>query len=259
MDPAHSISEPHRKRDPVVRSRRAPVRAGDAPDKVYAAIRRDIIERRLPAGTKLPEGEIAQRSGVSRTVVRAAFARLIAEGLVVRQSNQNARVAKPSPDEAADILDLRRSIELIVIGRLTEGPVPEEILATLRTHVAEEERALTESGAGSIRLSGEFHVRLAEAAGSPLLARYVAELVSRCSLLLSDQNLPHSGQCAVQEHQALIDSLARGDAEATLAQMDHHLRAVGERAAFQTSRRRVLLCRAVPDSPALMMKVPPGV
>jgi DNA-binding GntR family transcriptional regulator len=258
MDPAHAISASHRKRDPAIGSRKTVVRAGDAPDRVYAAIRRDIIERRLPAGTKLPEGDIAQRSGVSRTVVRAAFARLIAEGLVVRQSNQNARVAKPSPDEAADILDLRRSIELIVIGRLTEGPVPDEILATLRAHVAEEERALSEGGAESIRLSGEFHVRLAEAAGSPLLARYVSELVSRCSLLLSDQHLPHSGQCAVQEHQALIDSLARGDAEATLTQMDHHLSAVGERATFQTSRRRVLLCRAVPGSAASLPEAPSG-
>ena len=258
MVPVLSVSDLTRKPKPGAKERKAPVRAGDAPDRVYAAIRRDIIERRLPAGTKLPEGEIAQRSGVSRTVVRAAFARLIAEGLVVRQSNQNARVAKPSPDEAADILDLRRSIELIVIGRLTEGPVPEEVLAALRAHVAEEERALSESGAESIRLSGEFHVRLAEAAGSPLLARYVAELVSRCSLLLSDQHLPHSGQCAVQEHQALIDSLARGDATATLTQMDHHLRAVGERAAFQTGNRRVLLCRAVPELPQITVKASPS-
>ena len=240
-----SVSEPTLKPDTPARPRKAPRRAGDGPDRLYAAIRRDIIERRLPAGTKLPEGDIAQRFGVSRTVVRAAFGRLIAEGLVVRPSNQNARVAKPSPDEAADILDLRRSIELIVIGRLTEGPVPEETLAILRAHVAEEERALAEGGAESIRLSGEFHVRLAEAAGSPLLARYVAELVSRCSLLLSDQHLPHSGQCAVQEHQALIESLMHGDAAATLAQMEHHLTAVGERAELPGAGRRALICRAV--------------
>jgi DNA-binding GntR family transcriptional regulator len=232
--------------DPVRTSPRSRARrAGDGPDRVYAALRRDIIEQVLVAGTKLPEGDVARRFGVSRTVVRAALGRLIAEGLVVRASNQGARVAKPSPDEAADILDLRRSIELIVIGRLAEGRVTETVIRQLRAHVAEEKRAMAAGGAESIRLSGEFHVRLAEATGSPLLARYVSELVSRCSLLLSDQHLPHSGQCAVQEHQALIDCLARGERAAALGEMEHHLRAVADRALAGAPLRRPMLCDTV--------------
>ncbi|MBW4025453.1 MAG: GntR family transcriptional regulator [Proteobacteria bacterium] len=212
------------------RRQRAKRRAGDGPDRVYHALRRAIIEQALTPGAKLPEGEVAARFGVSRTVVRAAFGRLIAEGLVVRPSNQGARVAKPSQDEAADILDLRRSIELVVMERLAQGRISETVLRGLRAHVAEEERALAESGAESIRLSGEFHVRLAEAAGSPLLARYVSELVSRCSLMLSEHHLPHSGRCAVEEHGALIDCLARADVAAAAVQMERHLNGVAIRA-----------------------------
>jgi DNA-binding GntR family transcriptional regulator len=205
-------------------------RAGDGPDRVYDGLRRAIIEQAIPPGTKLPEGEVASRFGVSRTVVRAAFGRLIAEGLVVRPSNQGARVANPSQDEAADILDLRRSIELVVMERLGDGRVTEAIVQDLRAHVAEEERALATGGAESIRLSGEFHVRLAEATGSPLLARYVSELVSRCSLMLSEHHLPHSGRCAVQEHGALIDCLERSDMASAAVQMAQHLTAVADRA-----------------------------
>lgn len=205
-------------------------RAGDGPDRVYRGLRRAIIEQAVAPGTKLPESEVASRFGVSRTVVRAAFGRLIAEGLVVRPSNQGARVAKPSQDEAADILDLRRSIELVVMERLGGGRINEATLRALRAHVAEEERALAAGGAELIRLSGEFHVRLAEATGSPLLARYVSELVSRCSLMLSEHHLPHSGRCAVEEHGALIDCLARADLVSAAAQMERHLSAVAERA-----------------------------
>lgn len=213
--------------------RKPPRRAGDGPDRVYAALRRDIIEQALVAGTRLPEGDIAQRFGVSRTVVRAAFGRLVAEGLLVRGSNLGARVARPSPGEAEDILDLRRSIELIVIDRLFQRRLGEAEIALLHAHVAEEERALAAgptAHAESIRLSGEFHVRLAEATGSPLLARYVSELVSRCSLLLSDHGLPHSGRCAVAEHGALIACIERGDRLAALEQMHHHLGGVADRA-----------------------------
>jgi DNA-binding GntR family transcriptional regulator len=216
--------------EPAVRRARPTRRAGDGPDRVYEGLRRAIIEQAIPPGNKLPEGEVASRFGVSRTVVRAAFGRLIAEGLVVRPSNQGARVAKPSQDEAADILDLRRSIELVVMERLGGGRVTEAMLGDLRAHVAEEERALATGGAESIRLSGEFHVRLAEATGSPLLARYVSELVSRCSLMLSEHHLPHSGRCAVREHGALIDCLARSDMVSAAEQMAHHLTAVADRA-----------------------------
>ncbi|HTI01666.1 MAG TPA: GntR family transcriptional regulator [Acidisoma sp.] len=219
--------------EPKAGRRKPPRRAGDGPDRVYAALRRDVIEQALVAGAKLPESEIAQRFGVSRTVVRAAFGRLVAEGLLVRASNQGARVARPSQDEAADILDLRRSIELIVIDRLFQTALAAPDVALLRAHVAEEERALAAGPAAhaeSIRLSGEFHVRLAEAAGSALLARYVSELVSRCSLLISDHHLPHSGRCAVAEHGALIDCLERGDRLAALEQMHQHLGGVADRA-----------------------------
>lgn len=219
--------------EPKSARRPAPRRAGNGPDRVYAGLRREIIEQALSAGTKLPEIEVAQRFGVSRTVVRAAFGRLVAEGLLVRASNQGARVAKPSEDEAADILDLRRSIELIVMDRLFQAPLPAAEIALLRAHVVEEERALAAGPAAhaeSIRLSGEFHVRLAEAGGSALLARYVSELVSRCSLLITDRHLPHSGRCAVAEHGALIDCLARGDRLAALEQMHQHLGGVADRA-----------------------------
>ncbi|WP_459696972.1 GntR family transcriptional regulator [Acidisoma sp. C75] len=210
-----------------------PRRAGDSPDRVYAALRLEIIEHALLAGTRLPEGDIASRFGVSRTVVRAALARLIAEGLVVRPNNLAARVARPSEDEAADILDLRQSIELLVLARLTKRRLAPAMLAALRAHVAEEERALADGEAGhaaSVRLSGEFHVRLAEAAGSPLLARYVAELVSRCSLLLSGQRARHSGHCGVQDHRALLDRLESGDRAGALSAMRDHLEAVADRA-----------------------------
>jgi DNA-binding GntR family transcriptional regulator len=230
--------------EPAPRRARPTRRAGDGPDRVYDGLRRAIIEQAIHPGTKLPEGEVAARFGVSRTVVRAAFGRLIAEGLVVRPSNQGARVAKPSQDEAADILDLRRSIELVVMERLGDGRITETILHDLRAHVAEEERALATGGAESIRLSGEFHVRLAEATGSPLLARYVSELVSRCSLMLSEHHLAHSGRCAVREHGALIDCLARYDMAAAAAEMAHHLTAVADRALKGPSPGRADLPRA---------------
>ena len=55
-------------------------------------------------------------------------------------------------------------------------------VAELEAHVRQEEKAHEQDGPESIRLSGEFHIKLAKMTGNALLLRYVQEASSRCSL-----------------------------------------------------------------------------
>ncbi|WP_218683357.1 GntR family transcriptional regulator, partial [Microbacterium sp. BF1] len=57
-----------------------------ASDRAYAALLDGIQSGTLPAGFVLGEVEQAERLGVSRTPMREALRRLIADGLVVQQS-----------------------------------------------------------------------------------------------------------------------------------------------------------------------------
>jgi DNA-binding GntR family transcriptional regulator len=198
-------------------------------ETVYRGLRRAIIEQALSPGTKLPEDVVGTRFGVSRTVVRAALARLAAESLVELQLNRGATVAHPSLDEAHDVFDIRRSLERLVVERLS-GRLSRADLARLKQHVAAEEQARGRGGAESIRLAGEFHMLLAELAGSSTLSRYVGELISRSSLILAIYGRPHSPDCAVTEHREIIDALLRGDAAVATRLMDHHLDAIIGRA-----------------------------
>jgi len=196
---------------------------------VYKALRRAIIEQALRPGMKLPEDSIGEQLGVSRTLVREAFGRLAVEGLVELKPNRGASVAYPTLEEARDVFDVRRSLERLVAetlaGRLTPAQITE-----LEHHVRQEEAAHGQDGPESIRLSGDFHIRLAEMTGNVLLLRYIQELSSRCSLVLAIYGRPHSSECAVSEHRQLIEALKRGDAKQAAELMDHHLQAVVTRA-----------------------------
>lgn len=196
---------------------------------VYRALRRAIIEQALRPGMKLPEDSIGEQLGVSRTLVREAFGRLAVEGLVELKPNRGASVAYPTLEEARDVFDVRRSLERLVAeslaGRLTPAQIGE-----LEQHVRQEEAAHGKDGPESIRLSGDFHIRLAEMTGNVLLLRYIQELSSRCSLILAIYGRPHSSECAVSEHRQLIDVLKQGDAKRAADLMDHHLQAVVTRA-----------------------------
>lgn len=206
-----------------------PTRPGNGPTRVYLGLRRMIIGQEFAPGDRLAEKEVAALFDVSRTVVRAALARLAAEGLVLWPDNHSATVASPSLEEARDIFELRQAIEGLVVERLA-GKLDEAALARLRHHVGLEHAAAGVDPPETIRLAGEFHVLLAELTGSPLLARYVADLISRSSLLLAATARPHSSQCAEDEHMNLIAKLEKGERKSARSTMTAHLAHIMERA-----------------------------
>lgn len=198
-------------------------------DAIYYSLRKAIIEQALRPGMKLPEDAIGEQFGVSRTSVRNALVRLNAEGLVDIRPNKGACVAEPTLEEALDIFSLRRSLEREVVNRLAKRITAEE-LDELKTHVAEEKKAMDSTGPLSMRLAGEFHILLAELTGSRTLARYISEIVSRCSLIMALYSRPHSSECGVDEHLQIIEALRLRKPEQAMQVMEHHLGAVEERA-----------------------------
>ena len=209
--------------------KRNPKADTDRAGQIYRALRHAIIEQALEPGAKLPEDSIGERFGASRTIVRNALAQLSAEGLVELRRNRGAAVATPDWEEARDTFDVRLGLERLVMSRLAGRLDPEQI-KRLEAHVDQEERARGNNEPLSIRLATEFHILLAEMTGSPVLARYVSELSSRCGLILALYSRPHSSECAVNEHRSIIAALAAGDAERASAVMDEHLDAVAGRA-----------------------------
>lgn len=198
-------------------------------DQAYLALKQAIIEQALPPGTKLPEDTLGAHLGMSRTLVRAALARLANEGLVDSQHNRGATVAQPSLDEARSVFEVRRALEAEVLRLVAERWQP-GFATTLEAHVRQEEQAARRGDApAAARLAGEFHTELARLAGNPLLARYVDEVVSRCSLILAVFGQPHASDCATSEHRGVIDALRQGDVKAARRLMAAHLGSIEQR------------------------------
>lgn len=82
-----------------------------ASETAYTRLRDDIIHWRLEPGTPLGEVELSERLNVSRTPVREALSRLIAEGLVSNDSGRTARVAQLSRDDIRQLFELREALE----------------------------------------------------------------------------------------------------------------------------------------------------
>ncbi|MCB1491833.1 MAG: GntR family transcriptional regulator [Rhodobiaceae bacterium] len=200
-------------------------------DTVHDLLRRAIIEQALTPGMRLPEDTVGEQFGVSRTIVRHALVRLENEGLVVTRRNRGAFVAEPSLSEARQIFEVRRCLETEVIRLLVER-ISHSGLDRLESHVRAEQSVAGKDGPVSIRLAGEFHILLASLTGNAVLARYVSEVVLRCSLIMAMYARTHSSDCAVDEHSQIIAAIREGNRAKAVRIMEHHLGAVAGRAAF---------------------------
>lgn len=199
-------------------------------DIAHEALKQAILEQALQPGTKLPEDEIGAHFAMSRTLVRAVLSRLQAEGLVDARPKRTATVAQPSLDEARDVFEVRRALEAEVVRLVIKRWKP-AFGAELEGLIREEDAARTRQEPHVWgRLAGEFHIGLARLSGNALLARYMAELVTRCSLILALYGKPHHHDDGTSEHAEIVAALRAGDAARAVALMDHHMGTVERRA-----------------------------
>lgn len=207
------------RRVPVPRPARRPLSDDDIVERITAA----IVDHRLPPGTKLVEDRLGEVFGVSRTRVRQVLFRLAAEKVVTQRVNRGAFVASPSPAEARDVFDARRAIECELVRRTAAR-------ATVKTHGSLRELLARERAAdaaadhrASIRLSGEFHQRIADEAGNVVLAEVLRELIARSSLIIALYGSPRDSTCEDDDHGALLAAIRRGDGKQAAEVMRQHL------------------------------------
>ena len=193
---------------------RAASKTAESSDKVGVicrALRRAIIEQALEPGAKLPEDSLGERFGVSRTIARHALGQLAAEGLVELRRNRIAVVATPSWQEARDAFDIRIELERLVVrqlaGKLTKS-ADRRAERPCRCRGCARATARTRCRSGSPPNSTSCSRNMTN---SPILVRYVSEVAYRCCLTLSLYSRPHSSECAINEHRAIIAALVKGD------------------------------------------------
>ncbi|MDX5445537.1 MAG: GntR family transcriptional regulator [Zoogloeaceae bacterium] len=199
---------------------------GDAERRIYTSIFEAVMDRRLVPGTRLPEAALAKLYQVSRAVVRKALQALANDHIVSLRPNQSAVVAVPTPDEVRAVFEARRAVEAALVALAAERASPGDI-ARLRTHLRREHEAMHRlDQPGWARLASSFHGQVAALARNPVLEGYLAELISRCALVVSLYEPPGNASCEHDEHERIVDCLERREVAEATELMQAHLQAL---------------------------------
>jgi DNA-binding GntR family transcriptional regulator len=194
---------------------------------IYARLRAEILNCRLPPGEKLLIGPLSRRFNVSIASVREALSRLVADGLVVAEDQRGFHVSPVSLADLRDVTRTRIELECLALRRsIAGGDAAWEKSVEQSWRALEAAPHLTPDGkhheAWPI-LHGRFHTALVSACGLGWLLRFRAilyeqsERYRRLGLTVTRATRDTSG-----EHRQLFEATIRRDADAASALLAEH-------------------------------------
>jgi DNA-binding GntR family transcriptional regulator len=195
-------------------------------ERIVSSLIQAIADHQLKPGAKLGEQRLADHFGVSRTIVRQALFRLAESKLVVLAPGRGASVACPSSEEAKQVFQVRRTLEVQLVKDVTRSATSKDI-QKLRRHLKDEQQAVRSGKISErIRLLADFHVIMAQCSGNEVLAALLSELSSRCALITMLYQSGLAAQHSHDEHDRMIDAIEAGEAKLAAHLMEEHLRGV---------------------------------
>ncbi|MBS1862910.1 MAG: FadR family transcriptional regulator [Actinobacteria bacterium] len=216
---------------------------GPAFEQIATSLRDAIASGALAEGERLPtEVELGRQFGVSRATVREALRLLSADGMVrtAKGTGGGSYVTAPSLDRISERLStnlgqLSRNRELSLEQFLEARELLETPAARLAARRADAaavaglwetipERPLELPGAEQFARNRDFHLRLVEASGNPLLALSAGPVFSVLQTHLRRHDQSPRDQAEINEHHRLIAAaIAAGDEEGAAAATRRHL------------------------------------
>lgn len=192
-------------------------------NRIIEGLQQAIFEHRLLPGTRLPEDEVGQVYGVSRTIVRSALQSLSHSQLVTIEKNRGAFIARPTVREANEVFEARALIEPRVAGMAAKR-IDADSLSKLKTHIEAEHAAMASGDKGvALALSGKFHVEIARIAAHDVFTDFVQSLVKRSSLIIALYWKRPDTTCESHSHNALMETFRSGNHETAEKIMRSHI------------------------------------
>lgn len=193
-------------------------------DLAREEIRRRIVSGGFAMGRKLPEAELSDLLGMSKSPIREALLQLEREGLVEMPPDRTAQVFSMDREQIAELGELRQILEREALAlALARNPAA---LAEALAPVVEGMAAAIEAG-DTLRyrlLDQDFHNAIFGCCGNGFLRGNYQLLSFRIQALRTWLSLESDlNRISFADHQGLLALVQAGDAEGARALMHKHI------------------------------------
>jgi DNA-binding GntR family transcriptional regulator len=187
-----------------------------ASERAYRALRAEIVRWDLAPGAALGEVELAERLQMSRTPIREALARLVADGLAVAVGGRGLEVAPMDLDDVRELYEVRQALEAQA-ARLAARRGDHRVFAELAAELAVGPVAPDHSDPGHeayYALVARFDAALDAAVRNDYLVAALASVrthLARIRRMAKDN--PGRLAAAAAEHRTIAAAIASGDGD----------------------------------------------
>jgi DNA-binding GntR family transcriptional regulator len=187
-------------------------------------LRTMIVEGILVAGEKVPERELCEKLGVSRTPMRETLKVLAADGLLTLQPNRGARVRAITLDELEDVFPLMGALEALAGELACKNMTDKQLQAIRKNHKAMLECFKATDMSGYFRYNQQIHEAILNAAGNQTLTATYLSLAVRVRRARYLANMSQQRwQKAVDEHELILNALETRDGNKLGVILKQHL------------------------------------
>lgn len=194
-------------------------------ERIYKAMKRDIIRGVHPAGEALNEKDLAKRYRSSRTPVREAALRLQEERLLRIVPNRGYFVSQITLQELNDVYEYRTAVECaaaeLAARKATDAGLLEELAEIAETAYRTDS---LESYMEFIEADTIFHVGIARLSRNQMLVRAASEARSLMErIMYAAIDIHYYGEVPTREHKEIIKAIREHDPEAARKRMYEHI------------------------------------
>jgi len=193
-------------------------------DRIETTLMEDIAAGQLQPGERLDETSLAERFGVSRTPVREALSRLVAQGILVSGDKRGVRVTQYTREQLAQIFEAMHEIEA-VCARLASQRLT--LLARAEIEAAQA-TCVDAAEAGDfpayLRANEALHFAIYKATGNPYMADLAADFRRRTGPFRAKKFATQADLCAsAKSHETLLRSIFSEDSDTASKGMREHM------------------------------------
>jgi len=200
-------------------------------ERAYRSIIRMILDNQFKPGDFLLETELAEKLKVSRTPVRQALGRLVAQGFLDKKKKKGCMIPFPNVQDAQQVFLAREVIEGQTAASAALHATKADIEELTSIMVKQNNAFQLHDKEAYSQLNEQFHLGIARLSNNKYLERYCRHIFWRSNIYIfffdqyyRPKSFDDKMHLTPEQHKNIIEAISNGEAELAEKYMKEHIR-----------------------------------